>query len=151
MTTKQYKHVFLSYCHDNKAEVRQLRDDLVNAGEPVWWDEDILSGKDWKQEIRKAMKESYAVIVCFSKETEARGESGIYPELFDAIDAFRNYAPGGIFLLPVRLSECEIPLVEIDGTRTLDRLQHADLFPPADRAAGLNRLLTSLRSSTRRP
>lgn len=148
---KQYKHVFLSYCHDNKAEVRQLRDDLMKAGEAVWWDQDILPGADWKQQIRKAMQESYAVVVCFSKETEARGESGIYPELLDAIDALRSHAPGGIFLIPVRLSECELPLVEIDASRTLDRLQRVDLFPPAERDGGLNRLIASLRNTTRRP
>jgi hypothetical protein len=148
---KNFKHIFLSYCHDNQVEVRQLREDLLAAGEAVWWDQDIHAGKDWKQEIRKAMRESYAILVCFSKETEARTESGIYPELLDAIEAFRNYAPGESFLIPVRLSECEIPLVEIDATRTLDRLQRIDLFPSANRAAGLDRLIESLRGSTRHP
>ena len=148
---KKYNHVFLSYCHDNTAEVSQLRDDLLSAGEEVWWDKDILYGQDWKQEIRKAMRQSYAVLVCFSKETEARSESGVYPELSDAIEAYRNYEPGEIFLIPVRLSECEIPLVEIDATRTLDRLQIADLFPPADRPAGLRRLVDSIRKSAHHP
>ena len=148
---KKYKHVFLSYCHDNQVEVRQLRDDLLATGEAVWWDQDIDGGQDWKQEIRKAMRESYAVIACFSKETEARTETGIYPELLDAIDTIRNYAPGEIFLIPVRLSECEIPLIEIDSTRTLDRLQHIDLFPSANRAGGLERLIKSLRKSARHP
>ena len=45
-------HVFLSYCRDNKAEVQRLHDELVVAGEPVWWDQDILPGQDWKTEIR---------------------------------------------------------------------------------------------------
>ena len=148
---KEYRHVFLSYSHENQEEVRQLREDLLNAGENVWWDQDIRGGQDWQQEIRKAMRDSYAVIVCFSKETEARTESGIYPELLEAIGTYRNYAAGEVFLIPVRLSECEIPLVEIDATRTLDRLQRIDLFPPERRDKGLNSLLDSIRASSRHP
>ncbi len=149
--SEKYKHVFLSYGRENKAEVSKLRMDLLAAGETVWWDADILGGQDWKQEIRKAMRESYAVIACFSKETEARMESGIYPELLDAIEAFRNYAPGGSFLIPVRLSECEIPIIEIDSTRTLDRLQRIDLFPATARGDALTRLVDSLKNSPRHP
>jgi TIR domain len=149
--SKTYKHVFLSYSHHNKNEVRQLRADLIAAGETVWWDEDIRGGQDWKQEIRVAMRASYAVVVCFSKETEATTESGIYPELLDAIETYRNYAAGQIFLIPVRLSECEIPPVEIDATRTLDRLQRIDLFPPENRDHGLSLLIDSIRGSSRHP
>ena len=148
---RQYKHVFLSYSRANEEAVRQLRDDLINAGENVWWDRDIRAGQDWQQKVRAAMKESYAVVVCFSKETEASTESGIYPELRDAIRTYRNLAEGGIFLIPVRLSECEIPDVEIDAIRTLDRLQRVDLYPPENRDKGINALLEAIRSSSRHP
>jgi hypothetical protein len=124
---------------------------LLAAGEAVWWDQDILPGENWKTEIRKALKESYAFIFCSSKETESRTESEIYPELAGAIDTYRNYAPGGIFLIPVRLSECDIPLVEIGGAVTLDQLQRVDLFPSANRTDGLNRLLQALKNSSRHP
>ena len=144
-------HVFLSYCRDNGVEVAQIRDDLLNAGEPVWWDQDILPGQDWKFEIRRAMKNAYAVVLCLSAESAARARSGIYPEAMDAIVAYRKYAPGSIFLIPVRLSECEIPLIEIDATRTLDRIQYVDLFPPQKRADGLGRLVTALRAVPRHP
>ncbi|MEM9266593.1 MAG: toll/interleukin-1 receptor domain-containing protein [Cyanobacteria bacterium P01_F01_bin.13] len=123
------KHVFLSYCRDNANEVNRLHGELLAAGEPVWWDQDILPGQDWKLEIRKAMKDAYAVLLCLSKETGERTTSGIYPEALDAIKVYRNYAPGSIFLIPVRLSECDIPMIEIDDTRTLSRLQRVDLFP----------------------
>jgi tetratricopeptide (TPR) repeat protein len=145
------KQVFLSYCRDNKAEVAKLRDDLIAAGEPVWWDQDILAGQDWKLEIRKAMRSAYAVVLCLSEETADRITSGIYPEVLDAIDAYRQYAPGSVFLIPVRLSDCEIPLIEIDGTRTLERLQFVDLFPVAQRAAGLGRLVQSLQAAEHHP
>lgn len=146
-----FKHVFLSYSRTNEAEVRQLREDLLQAGEDVWWDRDIRGGQDWQYEIRKAMKASYAVVVCFSTETYAAIESGIYSELLDAIRTYRNQAAGQVFLIPVRLSECEIPEFEIDGTRTLDRLQRIDLFPPEKRDDGLKLLLDAIRTSARHP
>jgi hypothetical protein len=149
MTAK--KHVFLSYCHDNRDEVARLREDLIAAGESVWWDRDILPGEDWKFAIRKAMKASYAVVLCLSAEIEGRSQSGVYPELLDAINIYRELTPGSIYLIPIRLSPCEIPPVEIDATRTLDRLQYLDLFPGTRRAAGLQLLLASLRKITGHP
>lgn len=45
------EHAFLSYCHDNAKEVTNLRNDLIEAGERIWWDQEILGGQDWKQMI----------------------------------------------------------------------------------------------------
>ena len=145
------KHVFLSYCRDNVDEVRRFHGALIAAGEAVWWDQDILPGQDWKFEIRKAMRDAYAVLLCLSKETSDRTTSGIYPEALDAIKAYRNYAPGSIFLIPVRLSECDIPMIEIDDTRTLDRLQRVDLFPTEQWDAGFQILLRALQAAPNRP
>jgi len=145
------KHVFLSYCHDNAKLVAQLRDDLIAAGEAVWWDQEILPGQDWKQAIRQAMKDSYAVVLCLSKEAMKRVTSGIYPEALDAIAALREYRPGEVFLIPVRLNDCEIPPFDIDGVRQLDRLQYVDLFPPSKRADGLQRLIAAIRAAPNHP
>ncbi|QEG43548.1 hypothetical protein UC8_55990 [Roseimaritima ulvae] len=140
-------HVFLSYCRDNLAQVSELRDKLVADGERVWWDQEILGGQDWDFEIRKAMKDSYAVVVCLSKEIEERNTSGVYPEIIDAVASYREHAPGSIFLVPVRLSECVVPAIKIDATRMLDSLQYLDLFEPG----GYTNLLRSLKASTLRP
>lgn len=145
------KYVFLSYGRDNKAEVAKLHSELIAAGEAVWWDQDILPGQDWKLEIRKAMRNAYAVVLCLSQETAARTTSGIYPEALDAIAAYREYSPGSTFLIPVRLSDCEVPPIEIDGTRTLDRLQFVDLFPLSERTDGLTRLVRSLQAAPHHP
>ena len=141
------KHVFLSYCHENHDEVSRLRDDLIEAGESVWWDQDIVLGQDLKMAIRQAVRDSYAVVLCLSKEAEARTTSGIFPEAADAIGHYREYAPGGVFLIPIRLSECNIPPLEIDATRTLDRLLYADMFPESNRSDSLQKLTDALRAS----
>jgi hypothetical protein len=144
-------HVFLSYCRDNLQDVAALRDELISAGETVWWDQDILPGQDWQFEIRQARKAAYAFVLCLSAESQARTISGIYPEAMDAIEAYRQYKPGTVFLIPVRLSQCDIPPIEIDSTRTLDRLQYADLFPPAKRGYGLTRLKAAIRAAPLHP
>ena len=145
------EHVFISYCHENKAEVRKIREALITAGERVWWDEDILPGQDWKLEIDKAMEASYAVLACFSEETDRRYRSGIFPELRDAIERYRQYAPGSLFLFPVRLSMCRIPNFPIDGTRNLKDIQYTDLFPPAERDKAVNKLIKALKSAPAHP
>jgi len=62
--------------------------------------------------------------LCLSKESQARTKTGIYPEALEAIAALREYAPGSIFLIPVRLSECDIPPFQIDAVRGLGKLQY---------------------------
>ena len=145
------KHVFLSYCRDNESEVAKLRDDLIRSGEDVWWDRDILPGEDWQMTLQQAMKDAYAVVFCFSAETDARPESGMFPELRDAIDAYRNYRPGSIFLIPIRLSVSRLPDIKIDSVRTLSSLQYVNLFPESRRDAGLRRLVVALQKAPHHP
>jgi internalin A len=150
--TMNDKHVFVSYCHDNKADVARLVADLEAAGERVWWDEQILGGQDWKQAIRAALKDAYAVILCLSPElTEDRYRSGVYPELRDAIATLRQCGPNHAYIFPVRLAACAVPPIEIDDTRTLERIQHVDLFPQDQRDAGLQKLLKSLDAAPGHP
>lgn len=150
-TETMKKHVFLSYCRDDKDDVARLRTELLKAGESVWWDQDIDGGQDWKFEIRKAMKSACAVVLCLSAKTAARKTSGIYPETLDAINLYREHAPGDVFLIPVRLSDTEIPPIEIDGIRTLDRLQFVDLFPAKEYAKGIEKLLRAIRKADGHP
>jgi non-canonical purine NTP pyrophosphatase (RdgB/HAM1 family) len=149
--TPAKRHVFISYCRENRPAVAVLRDELRRAGEAVWWDEDIPPGQEWKHAIRSALRSSYAVILCLSAEAAARDRAGIYPELRDAIEMYREYPPGSVFIIPVRLSDCDIPLVEIDATRTLDGLQCVDLFQPDRRRGNLDRLISAVRSAPEYP
>ena len=143
-------HVFLSYCRDNDAQVRQLYKELTAAGHAVWHDQErLLPGMDWKHEIRQAIRRAYAVVICFSEEVADRHRSGIYPEALLAVEEYRLLPPGCIYLIPVRLSECEIPPIELAPTRTLQDLQHGDLFPADHRPAALARLLQSLAAAKR--
>ena len=144
--------VFLAYSHVNHAEASHLRDELRASGYDVWWDQMILPGQDSKYEIRRAIRHSCACLLCLSKEALGKHKSGLYPEAYDAITRYREYKPGEVYIIPVRFSACEIPPIEIDGTRTLDRLQYVDLFPSTKRDkrdVAIKRLLASLNEADR--
>ncbi len=145
------RHVFLSYCHENKKQVARLRQALIDNGEPVFWDEDILAGQIIQQTIGAALRASYAFVLCMSEEAAARSRSGIFPEARDAVTALREYPPGSIFVIVARLSKCNIPPVPIDATTTLADLLYIDLFPPAEYDDGLARLLRAVRATPERP
>jgi hypothetical protein len=137
-------HIFLSYCRENKPEVRELHDVLVRRGFKVWWDEDLLAGQNWKSELRKAIKSSGAVVACFSAEVQKRDATGMFPELRDAIEVYRQMRPESIFLIPIRLSECRIPELPIDATSSLLDLHYVDLFPKKRYTDGVKELVNAL-------
>lgn len=142
------KHVVLAYCHANKRRVKGLRDDLIAAKVPVWWDGDIRPGQDWEDAVRKAIVESCAVVLCFSKQSQARKKSVLHRETSYAIRANRDRPPGSGFLVPVRLSDCRIPAHRIDSVKRLSRLEYIDLFPASKREARLQKLIGALRSAS---
>lgn len=121
------------------------------AGESVWWDQEILVGQDLEVIISEALEQSYAFVLCLSKEFEQRVKSGVYPEIRYAIDTYREYKPGSPYIFPVRLSDCNIPRLRIDATTTLKKLKYIDLFPLAERAEGLNKLIQAIRSAPDHP
>jgi hypothetical protein len=122
MTTPSPKalNVFLSYCSEDKARVRNLYHFLCNAGFDVWMDEQkILGGQDWDLEINKALHKAEAVIVIFSKRSINK-EGYIQKELRLALDKYEEKPDGTIYLIPALLEECELPF-------RWKRLQYIDL------------------------
>lgn len=137
-------HIFISYCREDQGQVSELRQALISAGKNVWWDQDILPGQDWKKEVRSAMNSAAVVVACFSDNTERRYSSGLFPELRDAIEIYRNLAPGSVFIIPVRFSPCSLPKLAIDGNLELSSLQYIDLFPSLCREYGMTKLLDAI-------
>jgi len=142
--------VFLSYSHADREVVEPFRRDLISRGLDVWWDRLILPGQDWEHEIKLAIEKSTAVIICFSKRIETTNRSGVFPEVLKALEIYRQFQPGRIFLIPVRLNDCEIPRFKIDGVRDLQSLQFQDLFPPDHRIQAITNILKAIRMSSSR-
>jgi hypothetical protein len=127
------ERVFLCHSSGDKPQVRDLYRRLGQDGLQPWLDEeDILPGRDWQIEIRRAIRESRYVLVCLS--TSSITKSGfVQKEIKEALDVADEQPEGSIFLIPVRLESCEVPA-------RLGSRMWVDLFA----AGGYERLLRSL-------
>ncbi|MBI5935439.1 MAG: SUMF1/EgtB/PvdO family nonheme iron enzyme [Chloroflexi bacterium] len=130
--------VFLCHSSNDKPAVRELYQKL--RAEPwiqPWLDEEELyPGQDWNLEIEKAVEAADAIVVCLSKGSITK-EGYVQRELRIVLD-YADYKPEGtLYLMPVRLEECEPP-------RRLRPWQYADYFE-GQRERGLERLLVSLK------
>jgi hypothetical protein len=127
--------VFISYASDDRQTARKLYEDLKKAGVKPWMDmEDLLPGQDWKRTITQAIKESRFVIVLLSSNSVLK-RGFVQKELKYALDILDYYPDGDIFLIPVRIDNCEIP-------EMIKRVHFTDLFPSYE--IGFKRILLSL-------
>ena len=138
MTVNRPLRVFLCHSSNDKPAVRELYQKL--RAEPwiqPWLDEEELyPGQDWNMEIEKAVEAADAIIVCLTKNSINK-EGYVQRELRTVLD-FADYKPEGtLYIIPVRLEECEPP-------RRLRPWQYADYFE-GQRERALQRVLISLR------
>jgi len=129
-TEKRLLKVFLCHADVDSKSVRALYDRLIKDGVDAWLDkENILPGQAWDYEIRKAVREADAVLVCLSKQFNQAGYR--QKEVRLALDAAMEKPDGDIFIIPARLEECEtleslrqwnwVNLFEADGYDKLMR------------------------------
>jgi formylglycine-generating enzyme required for sulfatase activity len=112
--------VFLCYARSDIDAVRVLYKRLTLDGVEAWFDkESLLPGQDWKLEIRKAVQQSDVVVVCLSNNFNTAGFQ--QKEVRLALETADEKLEGDIFIIPVRLEEC-------DGPESLTRWQWVDIF-----------------------
>lgn len=114
--------VFVSYASEDWEAVAKLRDRLRADGFNPWLDKDeLLPGQAWELEIRQAMRQSDAIIVCLS-EKSVRKTGFVQQELRHALDLGQNVPEGAIYVIPVLLDDVNPPesLRELHWTRLLD-------------------------------
>lgn len=106
---KQPLKVFLCHASTDKPKVRELYKRLIDDGVEVWFDvESLIAGQNWQIEIPKAIRSSDAVIVCLSKNSITK-EGYVQKEIKYALDIADEKPEGTIFIIPVRLEECQVP------------------------------------------
>src|SRR5438552_15067049 len=101
--------IFLCHSSGDKPAVRDLYARLRDDGFGSWFDEQSLRpGQDWDYEIRKAVSASDIVIVCLSR-TSITKAGYLQKELGLALDVASQQPEGSIFIIPVKLEECDAP------------------------------------------
>ncbi|MBI5295805.1 MAG: toll/interleukin-1 receptor domain-containing protein [Chloroflexi bacterium] len=137
-TTKRYLHVFLCHASEDKSITRELYQSLIGDGFTVWLDEkNLLPGQEWEVEIEKAVANADVVIVCLSNKSVSK-EGYVQKELRYALDIALEKPEGTIFIIPLKLDDCQVP-------RRLRFWQWVDYFPTSQREAAYERLIQSLR------
>jgi hypothetical protein len=135
--------VFVAYVHEDAAQACRIFDGLLSAGFDPWMDErKLLPGQNWARAIQNALETSDFAVCCFSRNS-IRKRSGFQAEIRYSLECARRLPLDEIFLLPVRLDKCPVPL---DVSR---EMQYVDLFP--DWQAGLDRVIEAIRRQLRRP
>ena len=101
--------IFLSYAREDEAQVISLYDALKGAGYEPWMDiRDLTPGDDWKESIERAIKHCDMFLIFMSRHSvNKRGIIQI--EIRSALRKAEEYLPGDIFVVPVRLDQCEVP------------------------------------------
>jgi|GEM_PF-1925018 len=126
-TTDHKLRVFLCHASQDKPIVRELYQRLRAEDwiEP-WLDEEkLLPGQDWDMEIERAVEAADVVIVCLSNRSLTK-EGYIQRELRFALDIALQKPEGTIFIIPLKLEDCEPP-------RKLRTWHYVEYFPPDKR------------------
>lgn len=118
MTTR----VFISYAKEDKDVAKKLYTDLQQGGVEPWLDSvNLLPGQAWETAIRKAISDSsYFIAILSSRSVGKKGY--VQKEIRQALAIAEEYPDDRIFIVPVRIDECE---PSFEGLR---RLHRADLF-----------------------
>ena len=115
--------VFLAYAEEDRATVKKLYDELQKAGFEPWMDTaKLMPGQNWPRAIQQAIDVTDFILVNFSHRSI--GKRGHFQcELRHALEVAERMPLGEIFLVPVRLSECDVP------NEIARKTQYIDLFP----------------------
>lgn len=117
--------IFLCHASQDKPVVRELYKRLSAERwlEPWLDEENLLPGQDFDLEITKAVHDADIIIICLSKLSVAK-DGYVNKEIRRALDIADEKPEGTIYIIPLRLDECE-PKFE-----RLKKLHWADYFTP---------------------
>jgi hypothetical protein len=138
MSESRKLRVFLCHASQDKLVVRELYQRLLAEGwiDPWLDQEKLLPGQDWDLEIEKAVESADAVIVFLSTESVTK-EGYVQKELRKVLDIALEKPEETIFVIPLRLDDCELP-------RKLRARQAVDYFPVDGQEQVYQRVLQSL-------
>jgi serine/threonine protein kinase len=126
--------VFICHAREDKSIAEMLYSRLKELGLSPWLDQkNLLPGLDWELEIEKAVKASDAIVICLSRNSVNK-EGYVQKEIKFALDSADEKPEGTIYLIPLKLEECEMP-------HRLQRWQWVDYFEKD----GYERLTNSLK------
>ncbi len=127
---------FISYAREDRSIARRLFRDLSACGSQPWLDiENLLGGQNWQRAISSAIRECSHFLALISHQSVSK-RGFVQREVAQALQILEMFPPDEVFVIPVRLEDCQ-PKHE-----RLSQLQWIDMFPSYD--SGLRQLTKSL-------
>ncbi len=91
--------IFISYAHLNLPQVQQLADFLRMGGHDIWYDQRLVGGQPWKDQLRSQIKTSQCFLYALTPESVA--SAWCQWEFAQAVHM-------GKTIVTVKLTECEL-------------------------------------------
>ena len=113
--------LFLSYASEDFEAVSKVYTALRNAGLHPWMDrppspweaEGIPPGASWDSYIKTKIEGAERVL-CFLSSVSVAKKGYIQKELRYALACVALQPPGQIYLVPIRLDNCEVPRIDVE-------------------------------------
>jgi hypothetical protein len=121
---KSSQQIFISYAREDSKQANKMYNALRSVkGLDVWIDEEnLLPGMIWEDSIYDAIDQSdFVILILSSKSVEKTGF--FQKEIRIFLERLLKFPPGKIFLIPVRIEECNIK------HRELLKIHIVDMFP----------------------
>ena len=136
--------IFLAHSDEDDAAAADLYYRLQQQGYRPWRRQvDVLPGQSKPAAIARAVKESHVFMACFSRRSINK-PGYVQKEFRLALNEQAERPPGSVYLIPVRLDNCEIPdLRQEEYGVCLRNLQWVDLFTEG----GFSRLVHALKQA----
>lgn len=121
--------VFMSYAHEDAAQVEKLHQALTAKGLQVWKDnEQLLPGENWEHKIDVALKTHEFVIVCLSANSV--GKRGFFQvELKKAARKQAERPVSDVYIIPAKLSDYDTTKLPAE----INTIQYVDLSKDWDK------------------
>lgn len=101
--------VFISYAREDLETAKQIFKFLKQNNLTPWLDKlNLLPGQDWELEIQKAIESSDYILICLSRHSVTK-RGYIQKEFRKALSVLETIPDGDIYIIPIRLEECEVP------------------------------------------
>ena len=114
--------VFVCHATEDTATAERVCAALHANGVATWLARrDLLPGQKWELEIRKALRGSRCCLAFLSSHSARRGY--VHTELRMALNVLSQIPDGDVFIIPIRIDECELP------DARLSELHRVDLEP----------------------
>ena len=130
--------VFIAYVQEDLSFAKKLYQAFEESGFRPWLDKKrLMPGQNWPRAIETAIHTSDFFVACFSRRAISKRGS-FHSELRYALFCAAKVPLEEIFLIPLRLDDCQVP------NRVSKQIQYLDLFP--DWTAGLSRLIAVIKA-----